>query len=241
MGKTYAVGDLHGRFDVLLESIRLIEEDAGDAGGTFYILGDMIDRGPQSSQIIAHLMTGPTKPNWVWRTLKGNHESMMLMCLMDTRHLKWWLKSGGNTTLKSYGYEDGDALQPLRIPIEHLIWVNALPSYFEDEYRIYVHAGVPFDIPVKDADDGDLQWMRHNTFNETTTIKGGFYFDKPHISGKHIVHGHTKGAEHPLLLNHRTNLDSFAWNTGFMGVAVFDDMIPGGPVKILHAQCAPHS
>ena len=59
--------------------------------------------------------------------------------------------------------------------------------------------------------------------------------DEPHCSGKHIVHGHHQSASHPLLLPHRTNLDSFAWRTGHAAIGVFDDALPGGPIAILDA------
>jgi serine/threonine protein phosphatase 1 len=85
MRKTYAVGDLHGRFDLLCRTLDLIEADAGDEGGTFICLGDFVDRGPQSSLIVELLMRGPQRPNWRWIVLQGNHEMMMLGALHEPK------------------------------------------------------------------------------------------------------------------------------------------------------------
>jgi serine/threonine protein phosphatase 1 len=106
-----------------------------------------------------------------------------------------------------------------------------LPLYFEDDQRIFVHAGVVHDTPVHDTDDMFLQWGLYSDRYETSRRLA----DEPHCSGKHVVHGHHQSADHPLLLPHRTNLDSFAWHTGRLAIGVFDDDVPGGPTEILWA------
>lgn len=234
MSNTYAVGDLHGRHDLLLSAIELIERDADAIGGTFIVLGDFVDRGPASRQIIETLMAGPTKPNWRWIVLQGNHEAMMLECLSNPAILTWWIKNGGSETLRSYGYAHGDKMFPLKIPQSHLDWLSALPVYHEDEHRIFVHAGVPFDTPLAEAKKDTMQWMLYSGYDprgESAEIMP----DERHISGKHIVHGHEQDASHPLLKAHRTNLDSFAWATGHLAIGVFDDAASGGPVRVMWA------
>lgn len=159
MSNTYVVADMHGRFDLLCRAIDLIEADAGEAGGTFIVLGDFVDRGPQSRNIIDLLMAGPQRPNWRWIVLQGNHEAMMLECLANPGILRWWIGNGGGQTLESYGYKQGNKLHPLKIPAEHLEWLAGLPITHEDDHRIFVHAGVPFDQLVADAKQETLQWM----------------------------------------------------------------------------------
>jgi serine/threonine protein phosphatase 1 len=233
---TYVIADTHGRFDLLTAALSLIERDAGEAGGTFICLGDFIDRGPQSRNIIDLLMAGPSLPNWRWIVLQGNHEEMMLRCLSNPGLMHWWLGNGGNQTLMSYGYKNGDQIFPLRIPDEHLKWLAGLPVTFEDGRRIFVHAGVPFDQPVADAKPEIMQWMLYP--GDVDHGDADFYADEPHISGKHIVHGHHQSATHPLLKPHRTNLDSFAWFTGRLAIGVFDDAA-AAPVRILEVLAEP--
>jgi serine/threonine protein phosphatase 1 len=234
MSPTYAIADLHGRFDLLCRAIDLIEADAGEDGGTFMCLGDFVDRGPQSRNIIDLLMAGPQRPNWRWIVLQGNHEAMMLEVLANpTPHLmRWWVGNGGGQTLQSYGYREGDALHPLKVPFEHLEWLVDLPLYHEDARRIFVHAGVPFDQQLSDAKPQTLQWMLYRS--ETEYDNAQIEDDAAHVSGKHIVHGHEQSAAHPLLLPHRTNLDSFAWHSGRASIGVFDDT-QAAPVRILDA------
>ena len=233
---TYVIADLHGRFDLLCRAIDLVEADAGERGGTFIVLGDFVDRGPQSRNIIDLLMAGPQRPNWRWIVLQGNHEAMMLQCLSGAAPLHWWIRNGGGQTLQSYGYIDGDLIAPLKIPAEHLSWLTRLPITHEDEHRIFVHAGVPFDKPLAEAKPQTLQWMLYPGDVEHGDAE--FHEDAPHVSGKHIVHGHHQSATHPLLKPHRTNLDSYAWATGRLAIGVFSDA-PGGPERVLEVAGRP--
>jgi serine/threonine protein phosphatase 1 len=228
---TYAIADLHGRFDLLCRAIDLIEADAGEAGGTFIVLGDFVDRGPMSRQIIDLLMAGPQLPNWRWIVLQGNHEDIMLQALANPELLRWWFSNGGMQTLHSYGYEQGGHHLP-DIPAEHLRWLMKLPVTHEDDLRIFVHAGVPYSQPVAEAKRETLQWMLYP--GDVDSDDAEFHLDERHISGKHIVHGHHQSASHPLLKPHRTNLDSFAWNTGRLAIGVFDDT-QAAPVRVMEA------
>lgn len=233
MTRTYAIADAHGNFDLLCKAISLAEHHAGEQGGTLIILGDFVDRGPQSASIIDLLMAGPSLPHWRWIVLQGNHEAIMLEALSNPQMLGWWVRNGGGETLKSYGYTNGDALFPLRIPTAQLLWLQALPIAHEDDHRIFVHAGVPFDQPLAEAKKDTLQWMLYP--GDVDHGDAEFHADLAHCSGKHIVHGHHQSALHPLLKPHRTNLDTFAWSTGRLAVGVFDDSAPGGPIEVLEA------
>lgn len=232
MRKTYAIADMHGRFDLFCKALDIIEQDAGEEGGTLVCMGDFIDRGPNARGIIDLFMAGPRKPNWNWVVLQGNHEAMMLEVLakLEPGLLKWWFGNGGGRTLASYGYRDGDKITPLKVPQEHLDWLAALPVTYEDDHRIFVHAGVPHDKQVSETKREILQWVLHE--GDMEGVPG--IPDAPHISGKHIVHGHHQDMFHPLKLPHRTNLDSFAWYSGRLAIGVFDNTQPG-PVKIMDA------
>lgn len=238
MTRTYVIADLHGRFDLLCRALDLIHADAGDAGGKFVVLGDFVDRGPQSRNIIDLLMAGPQRPNWEWVILQGNHEAMMLEVLSapNAHLMRWWVGNGGGQTLASYGYAQGDPILPLRVPAEHLEWLAALPIYHEDAWRIFVHAGVPPHQPVDEAKPETLQWMLYPSSEDYPDAE--VHSDERHCSGKHIVHGHHQSASHPLLKAHRTNLDSFAYSTGRVAIGVFEDDYPA-PSKIIDATGCP--
>lgn len=231
--KTYAIGDLHGRFDLLQLAIAACADHAGSEGGRLIILGDMVDRGPQSREIIECLMAGPTLPNWTWAVIQGNHEQIMMMGLMQPEsYMSWWVRNGGGATLASYGYKTGDALHPLKVPEYHLKWLAGLPVYVEDEHRIYVHAGVPSEKDPADTNPQTLQWMIWGK-PDGTGATPGILLDEPNVTGKHIVHGHEQDENHPLLKPHRTNLDTGAFYSNRIVVGVFEDETPGGPVDFI--------
>lgn len=241
MARTYVVADIHGRHDLLCKALDLIEAAAPE-GGTFICLGDFIDRGPQSRNVVDLLMAGPRQlggDKWKWVALQGNHEAMMLetLSILSPEMMHWWVRNGGGQTLASYGYKVGDKMLPLKVPDDHLDWMAGLPTAFEDDHRIYVHAGVPFDTPLGDARRETLQWMRYPGDVEG---EAEVHADEAHVSGKHVVHGHHQSETHPLLKPHRTNLDSFAWYSGRLAIGVFDDDKPGGPIKIMDAISWPH-
>ena len=106
MSKTYAIADLHGRFDLLELALAQIANHA-QLPATLVTLGDYVDRGPDSRKVIARLM-GAGYEGWRLICLKGNHEDIM----WQTRRRKvpdsgWWLDNGGGATLISYGQDEG--------------------------------------------------------------------------------------------------------------------------------------
>jgi serine/threonine protein phosphatase 1 len=231
--KTFAIADLHGRFDLLEKAIKLIEAESPE-GGRFIVLGDFVDRGFQSKEIIQRLIQGPSDSKWEWIVLQGNHEDIMLQAYSNRNCLIWWLNNGGGGTLQSYGYEkEGNLDYPLQIDPNHIAWIRHLPVFYEDKHRIFVHAGVPHDQLPQDTHRQTLQWMLHR--GDIKSLSADLYDDKPNISGKHIVHGHHQSENHPLLKPHRTNLDSFAWYTGRLAIGVFDDS-QGEPIKVLEVK-----
>jgi serine/threonine protein phosphatase 1 len=150
----YAIGDVHGCFDQLLQLESLIVEDArryGDRAKTIAVLGDFIDRGPQSAQVIAHLMAPPPQ-SFSRIALAGNHESAMLAFLDDPAARRSWLSTGGLETLASYnvpvriGVTTRQNSRRLAksalafIPGDHLDFIRNLPLSVAWGKYLFVHA-----------------------------------------------------------------------------------------------------
>jgi serine/threonine protein phosphatase 1 len=219
-GLTFAIADLHGRFDLLQDALVEIERyPAGAVGRTVVFLGDYIDRGPQGAEVIERLVLGPP-PGWRWICLKGNHEAMMAIALQNPDQIDWWIGNGGDATIRSY--------QPHReLMAAHLAWVQALPTLHVDAHRVFVHGGVDPAIPLDRQPDKTLLWKRY-----------------PRDAGEghgdlHVVHGHDPNEDGPLRHPGRTDLDTLAWATGRLVVGVFDDARPGGPIDLIELRRRP--
>lgn len=213
MSGTYVIADLHGRYDLLLDAYSAIAADADGAPSTIIHLGDYVDRGPESRQIVERLMLDPGLPDgWRRICLKGNHEDMMVETMTAPLDPNWWVGNGGGATLASYGGV---------VPNSHLEWMAGLPHFHEDAHRVYVHAGVDPTKPLSDQTEAMLLWYRYQPGANI-----GF-------GEKHVVHGHTPNPSGPELFERRTNLDTYAWKTGKLFVGVFDDHKPGGPVRLI--------
>jgi hypothetical protein len=139
--RTYAVGDVHGRLDLLLRAVQSISAHVGQGSFRIVFLGDYVERGPDSRDVIEFLMA--LQRRWPVVCLKGNHEELMLQAITDpaNRKLERWLEYGGEETLMSYGLGRDDDLAA-KLPPEHLRWMAGLPATTGDKHRIYVHAGL---------------------------------------------------------------------------------------------------
>ena len=242
MGKTYAIADIHGRADLLLKAAELIQKDAGGQQCTVIVLGDYIDRGPRSMSVVA--MLKQLQQDCGWFVLAGNHEAMMIEAMTTLRPdtLKWWIGNGGGQTLMSYGFRPGDTIDHVPEKMaEHIEWLRTRPIWVGDKHRLYVHGGVPKDEHIGTVPDDALQWWLYDSYKSPEHNDPSKWNDEPHISGKHIVHGHHQHHANPAKLKHRTNLDSFAWYTGRLAIGVFDDDVPGGPVKVMDALGLPYA
>lgn len=226
MSKTYAIADLHGRVDLLEMALTRIEESA--EGGTVVFMGDYVDRGPESRQVLERLMDGPTKRGWEWVCLQGNHEAMMLACLARQAEMSWWMVNGGAATMISYGQEDGERVDPGLVPAWHKRWLRDLPLFHADKHRVYVHAAVVNGVPLDKQREEVMQWMLYRPDDE-----GGH-------GDRHVVHGHHQFADGPKVYRGRTDLDTFAWATGRLVVGVFDDDTPGGPAATIEIRGEPN-
>ena len=212
MSPTYVIADIHGRYDLLSEA--LTEITARPGGGVIVTIGDYVDKGPHSREVIDRLLPGVAE-GWKLVALKGNHDAMMVEALRDPARMSAWLEKGGDAALESYG---GD---PAAVPQSHIDWLDRLQLMHLDAHRLYVHAGVDPDLPLDRQSQTTLLWKRY-----PKGYPGGY-------GTLHVVHGHDNDPDGPLLYEGRSNLDTAAWKTGRLTVGVFDDDKPGGPVDFI--------
>ena len=213
---TYAVPDLHGRLDLLEAALAGIAQHAG-GGARIVFLGDYIDRGPQSREVLTRLIAGPP-PDSAWICLSGNHEAMMVAALAHKRDIGAWLGTGGDTTVQSY---ERVGLGWRAELVAHSRWAADLALMHVDAHRVFVHAGIDPAVPLDKQTRETLLWVRHPRTQDVN------------LPGHHIVHGHVPVDDGPVVLAGRTDLDTRAWRTGRLVVGVYDDRRPGPAVDYL--------
>jgi serine/threonine protein phosphatase 1 len=220
MSFTYVIPDIHGRYDLLEDGLaRIAERSAGDPG-VILMIGDYVDKGPDSKAVIERLLTG-VLPGRSQVALKGNHDAMMVEALRDPAKMPSWLEEGGDAALASYG---GD---PAAVPEAHIAWLDGLQLMHVDAHRLYVHAGVDPETQLDRQREATLLSKRYpDGFSQ------GF-------AKLHVVHGHDSFPDGPLLYEGRTNLDTQAWKTGRLMIGVFHDDRAGGPVDFIEVRGPP--
>lgn len=220
--RVYAVGDIHGRIDLLLRIQALIQEDAASAQGLQLVLvylGDYVDRGPLSNRVLDRLIEKPVNGMQTIH-LQGNHEAMMLDFAAGTSSLGW-LMNGGVETLASYGVDLDNAwpseavLADLRtrlrraLPATHLRFLTELTlMHMEGDY-VFVHAGIRPGRPLELQEAQDLLWIREP------------FLGKPRDDGLCVVHGHTISGR-PEVLAHRIGIDTGAFFSDRLTCAVLE-------------------
>jgi serine/threonine protein phosphatase 1 len=225
MKYVYAIGDVHGCLDLVEQAVAAIGRHAAGHAGTVVLLGDYVDRGPDSRGVVEFLMRLPAG----FTCLKGNHEFMLVSAYRNREPamVDRWLRDGGDETLRSYGWPGGEPDLSF-IPEAHVEWMDALPLLVLDDHRVYVHAGLVPGIKPHRQPEAACLWIR-----ERFLLAGAE--DLP----AHVVHGHTPqwygkpDLARPERLPHRTNLDTGAHATGVLSVGVFDADQPGPPVEVL--------
>jgi serine/threonine protein phosphatase 1 len=220
MSLTYVIPDIHGRNDLLGNGLAEIAAHSRGAPGIIVTIGDYVDKGPGSKEVVERLLSGVGE-GWSLVALKGNHDAMMVEALRDPSKMAAWVAKGGDAALASYG---GD---PADVPEDHMAWLDRRQLMHVDAHRIYVHAGVDPDIALDQQDEATLLWKRY-----PKGFPGGY-------GDRHVVHGHDNFPEGPLLYEGRTNLDTLAWRTGRLTIGVFDDDRPGGPVDFIVIRGSP--
>ena len=208
----YAIGDVHGCLDLLEELEALIAADAASIQGECWLvtLGDAVDRGPASAQVLDHLRL-PAVAGMRRINLMGNHEAMMLDFLNRPRAGSMWLQSGGTETLLSYGVPHeklgrldnrlADQIVASYIPSEHLDYLLALPVLLDTPLALFVHAGLRPGTGVDQQRDEDLLWFRDDFRSDFAE------FVRP------VVHGHTM-RDAALVTPHRIAIDTAAVVSG---------------------------
>jgi len=169
MSKTYAIADLHGRFDLLEMALARVTERA-EPPATLITLGDYVDRGPDSRQIIERLMAGLERDGWRLICLKGNHEDIMWQTCRRLPDVDWWLTNGGGATLISYGQHKGDQADVAVVPAAHLDWIEQLPLMHVDMHRVFVHAGIDPSCSLDQQDAEDVTAATASATSFTGTI-----------------------------------------------------------------------
>lgn len=207
----YAVGDVHGMDTLLTDMIAMIEADAAQRGqaATIVFLGDVVNRGPQTRQVLDRILAGPQRASDQWITLRGNHEQIMLNALTRSSKPRFerWLRMGGAATLASYGGSRKDhslkrALQ--LIDPKHIAFLSSLPYSHVDNGCLFVHAGVEPGVDLARQSPAKLMSIR------------GPFFETSHGLPYTVVHGHTPTKGFPLLGPGRIGIDTGACLTGIL-------------------------
>ena len=208
----YVIGDIHGRLDLLKEVHRGIDADKGRAhpDGTFEVyLGDYIDRGPQSADVLSALIARSRTSRACF--LRGNHEQLLADFLEGKDLLSQWKAVGGLPTLLSYGLPGrllaGDAAEAevrealrQRLPDEHLEFLAHTGSYMKLDPYLLVHAGLRPGVRLEDQQAADIFGIRND------------FLDYGGDLGYLVVHGHTP-VEEPDFRPNRINIDTGAFAT----------------------------
>lgn len=223
--RIYAVGDIHGRIDLMEQMIGMIVADDRERPKaerrTLIFLGDYIDRGPDSRAVIQRLLDGmPEGIDCI--PLKGNHEAMLLGSLGGLNGmLPFWLANGGRATLTSYGVPDShsqDAFSDGRLvaamnealPPRHREFLDRLQISVAFGDYFFVHAGVRPGTALDAQEEDDCIYIR-----EPFLSHGGSF-------GKIVVHGHTPVAE-PEIRANRIGIDTGAVFTGRLTALRLED------------------
>jgi serine/threonine protein phosphatase 1 len=228
--RIYAIGDIHGRFDLLetlSAAIRRDVESLRPQESIEIYLGDYIDRGPGSCNVLNWLIQSP--PLTGRRVcLIGNHEAMLLEVLHDAEGMSNWLHNGAMATLASYGITIPSAVSAWTVvelreafigafPSQHRAFVEALPRWVEFGRYLFVHAGIRPGRALERQDPEDFVWIRDPFLLSDADF------------GRIVVHGHTP-VEQPEIRRNRINIDTGAFFTGRLTCLILE----GDSRRFLH-------
>ncbi len=221
--RAYAIGDVHGRLDLLRDLLSRIEQDNAErlpAKTYLILLGDLVDRGPDSRGVIDHFLSHP--PSFA-RTifLKGNHEEFFMKVLSgEDEVVADWLSYGGYECAESYGVSKGWALNAspsaiadrlrVAVPEAHKAFLDGMADSFRFGDYLFVHAGIRPGIPIEQQSAKDLRWIRDGFLEDSTD------------HGLIVVHGHTI-VERPEEHSNRIALDTGAYRSGVLTAIRVED------------------
>jgi serine/threonine protein phosphatase 1 len=221
--RIYAIGDVHGQIDLLealLEKIASLEAKLPPARTTELFLGDYVDRGSASMQVIGRLAE-PLECGRQRICLRGNHEAAMQAFLDDPNMFDPWRAIGGLDTLASYGLprrlprERSGLMQmwrafSLAVPAAHKAFLSRLPLMHEAGSYLFVHAGVRPGRPLAEQSEHDLMWIRSEFLESEASF------------GPIVVHGHTPGTQ-VVFRRNRIGVDTGAYATRRLSCVVLQD------------------
>lgn len=220
--RSYVIGDVHGcldQLDRLLERIEREIEGRQRARTSIVFLGDLIDRGPASAQVVERLRTySPSAARTHF--IMGNHEEVMLRVLAgETDLMSSWLRFGGAETLRSYGVEPRElaGLTSQRVvtrlndavPANHVAFLESFADSISFGGYLFVHAGIRPGIDLAEQSQSDLRWIREPFLGDSTDH--GFV----------VVHGHTITNDVEVTSN-RIGIDTGAFCTGTLTALAID-------------------
>jgi serine/threonine protein phosphatase 1 len=228
--RIYAIGDVHGRLDLLDRLIDRIGAELSSSQAEHALvvtLGDYVDRGPKSAGVLDRLTDGCFPCAHV--ALRGNHEEILLSFLDDAAVLERWRRQGAVETLISYGVPVGEVMRGrgleqartallAALPESHMAFLKGLGTSLTVERYFFCHAGVRPGVPLDRQSARDLAWIRDEFLSSTADF------------GKVVVHGHTPVPKADIRPN-RINVDTGAFLTGTLSCAVLE----GERVRILTA------
>lgn len=212
--RIYAIGDIHGRLDLLGNLCRQLEVDVAERPKArrvrIVLLGDLIDRGPHSRQLLELCMQ--LKGEDRITIIKGNHEAALVDAWNGNHDaLELWLSHGGDATLASFGV-DLSSIAPedfyawmrvtrASIPKRVIDWISRLPTHLWLGNYYFVHAGVRPGVPLADQTDADRLWIRDEFLMSTSD------------HGAMIVHGHAIESERVRIHGNRIGIDTGAYKS----------------------------
>ncbi len=223
--RIYAIGDIHGRVDLLKSLHKKISEDAKNADPDTrkiaIYLGDYVDRGDHSKEVLDLLIDEPLE-GFESVFLKGNHEEMLCHFVEDASVGLVWLAYGGDACIYSYkvpapnGTSKPEEVVKIQrslqsvIPDSHMEFLNNLMLSYEVGDYYFVHAGVNPDQPLFEQGPASQMWIREEFIND------------PRFHGKVIVHGHTI-TETPDIMHNRIGIDTGAYYSGTLTCLVLEN------------------
>lgn len=218
--RVYAIGDIHGRldlFEVLIAAIEADDARSGPADTTVVLLGDLVDRGPDSAGVIARARGWQRRRNV--RILAGNHEEMFLSSFEKTETLKHFLRFGGRETVLSYGIdpqayqiasvEEVQEMMHAAVPAEDRAYLESFEDMIAIGDYLFVHAGIAPDVPFEEQRQRDLRWIREPFLSHAAPF------------GAVVVHGHTITDE-PQDRGNRIGIDTGAYLSGRLTALVLE-------------------
>lgn len=216
--RVYAIGDIHGCLDLFDALVNAVEQDDRDrpaARTTIILLGDLIDRGPDSAGVIEAARKLRARRDV--RIIAGNHEEMFLQCLENPEMLRHFMRYGGKETILSYSagtpysvdprslddltIEETQAMMRRVTPAADIEFLSGLEDMVEIGDYLFVHAGIRPGVPLPEQEITDLRWIREPFLSHSDE------------HGYCVVHGHTI-AEVPELRTNRIGIDTGAYMHG---------------------------